>query len=134
MVRQTCPHQQDVGFVTSRVNPLTGAHCVLYDGKKAGLDNITGRWSLLCSHHGTIITQSNKRIATALLREPSGWCESCQHMAEMEEAEYMLTLRATRTANEQLKRLANLALGDPEKCQLFERLTGKQPEHYLNEG
>ena len=67
-----------------------------------------------------------------MLRQPGEWCRACSDLAEIEEAEYILTLRPKRTNDEQLRRLASLATSDAEKRLLFERLTGKQPEHYLS--
>jgi hypothetical protein len=133
MTRQNNPHQHDVGYVTSRPNTLTDGHCILYDGHKAAIDTSGGRWIVLCSLHGTLVNYTNKKEATSLLRQPADWCNSCANLAEIEEAEYILTLRTKRTNDEQLKRLASLAVGDPEKSQLFERLTGKQPEYYLSD-
>ena len=130
MPRQTNPHQHDIGYVTSRTNTLTGGFCILYDGEKANLD---GRWTILCSKHETFVAFSNKKTATSMLKTPGDWCQACESLVEMEEAEYILTLRTKRTNDEQLKRLATLAVGDPEKSLLFERLTGQQPEHYLSE-
>jgi hypothetical protein len=131
VTRQTNPHQHEIGYVTSRTNQLTNDYCILYDGDKAG-EVGSGRWTILCSFHGSVVTNTNKRAAISLLRTPSSWCEACRTLAEMDEAEYILTLRTDRTTDEQLKRLASLAIGDPEKSQLFERLTGQQPEHYLS--
>lgn len=127
------PYHKDAGYVTSRVNKLTNGYCILYDGNLAGFEASNGRWVILCSDHGRVFGLTNKRIATAMLRDPVAWCESCRDMVDLEEAEYILTMRATRPATEQFRRLARLAVGDPEKCYLFQKLTGKQPEFFVDE-
>ncbi len=132
MSRTANPHKHEVGYVESRHNSLTNSYTVLYDRKKIDT-NAENRWCLVCSEHGNITYTKTKKTAISLLSRAFEWCENCCNLAEIEEAEYMLTLRSKRDHLEQLKRLASLVIDNPEKSVLFERLTGNQPQYYLDE-
>lgn len=88
---------------------------------------------IVCTKHGTTKHSKTKNDAKEILNRPDNWCKQCRNLIKMEEAELILTLRTNRNTTDQLQRLAQFAIGDAEKSQLFEKLTGKLPEFYIKE-
>lgn len=129
------PHDEEIGFVTSRANSLTRGHVVLYDGDEAGLDTSGGRWSVFCPEHGSLISETSKARATKMLRSPHDWCRQCRKIARsaQEPASHPMR-RVTEKSPEDIERemrfWAKKAKNNPEKQALFEKMYGVSPEPY----
>ena len=126
-------YKSDVGYAAHKKNHLTDEYNVMYDRKKTETITEQGRWMVVCTKHGTTNYNRTKKDAIAILSKPDHWCKQCRDLIKMEEAELILTLRTNRNTIDQLQRLAQFAIGNVEKSQLFEKLTGKMPEFFIKE-
>jgi hypothetical protein len=126
---ESCPHVHDKGYESNRQNKITGSWNVLYR-KSEDDETETAKWSVLCSAHATLYYVNLKRKATSMLLHPEEWCSVCKNTKETEEAKRFLDVSKERPFSDQMKMLANLAKGDPLKCEMFEELHGSKPDQF----
>jgi hypothetical protein len=117
-------HSKEYGFVCSCKNNLTGKENVLYD---TDVDE-KYHWVISCISHAKSLSQSNKTEAKKLLKKPELWCSGCKELEEIIHAEKLLNNSCNRPDEEQLKSWAKIAKGNPEKCEIFEKIYGLKPD------
>lgn len=124
------PYEKDVGYVAGRPNTITGGWNVLYQNDDYDVE--TGKWAILCTSHSTRIDCRLKRKAESMLLHPTEWCTNCKEVEDTEEAKRILHDAGTaeRPINDQMRMLARLAKGDPEKCAMFEELHHVKPDKF----
>jgi hypothetical protein len=68
-----------LGYREHRVNPVTGATVVLFDGSHEYADPEAegGRWVTLCDTHSYLVNHATRAIARSWLAEPWTWCDEC---------------------------------------------------------
>ena len=131
MARKT-PHDDEDGFVTARSNTLVDGYAVLYDGQEAGFDTDSGRWSLFCSFHGSMHTETTKAKATKLLSSPTTWCRGCARIVEEQNQVHTMQVRKIRKTDRdaEMRFWAKKAKNSPEKQELFQQMFGVKPDAY----
>lgn len=135
MAKKSTPHDDEEGFVTAKTNPNTDGYVVLYDGPEAGFDAENGRWSLFCSSHGSIATETNRQRAIKRLAAPELWCPACARVIE-ERSQSTRTMQVrtmvqkTVDRESELRFWAKKAKNSPEKQALFEQMFGVPPDPY----
>jgi hypothetical protein len=120
------PFEKDIGYVAARPNKITNGWNVLY--KNDDYDIETGKWSVLCSSHSTLINCRLKRKSESMLLHPTEWCSHCKEIKDTEEAKLILEKIDERPIDEQIRLLAQLVKGDAEKCAMFEELHHIKPD------
>lgn len=132
--RTKSPHDEELGFITARVNRLTKSFSILYDGEEAGFDISKGKWNVFCSEHGTLTAETSKARATKMLKSPENWCKSCARKKKAKErlAEPVRQLKekTSEDIDKEKRFFAKKAKNNPEKQILFEKIYGVGPELY----
>lgn len=133
----TKPHADEAGFITAKVNMLSGQDIVLYDGEVAGFDLADGRWVVVCHAHGSTEHETNQRRARKHMATPEAWCSGCRQSKRTEPTRTMrLVPFGMKTPAEQAREMrfaARRIQGNPEKIALFERIYGEKPDAYYEE-
>lgn len=66
------------GRVECRRNRVTGARVGLYHTGQAQLDEDSGKWSIICEDHGSILSLDTMSAARSHMADVAGWCEYCR--------------------------------------------------------
>lgn len=134
MPRKTpSPYDEDPGFAKATKNEYTNGWLVLYDGDEAGFNTDSGRWHVLCTDHGSMVTETNKVRAQKILQTPAVWCSVCKrrHEDKNKPLRPVSMARETDESRDREKRFwAKKAKNNPEKCRLFEQMYGVKPDEY----
>jgi len=71
------PHRNWPGYQTERKHG--GTYAVVVDGREAWLDTTEGRWQVICSEHGAILSATSLREARVWMRAgTTEWCDCCR--------------------------------------------------------
>lgn len=70
------PFNDKVGYVASRHNNWNGGWVVIYLAKEQGLDEMAGKYAVVCEMHSTILQTTSLPKARPLLKYPE-FCEQC---------------------------------------------------------
>lgn len=126
------PYDDELGCVCVRKNIISGEWAVLYDARLAGMSESDGRWKMLCSEHGAIVSERTKAQASKALRSPETWCKNCKRKAKAKTKPMKPIV--VSDDKEKLERemclLANKVRNNPEKCEIFEKIYGVKPDQY----
>ena len=70
------PYNQDEGYIASLRSGKDKGWVVIYNAKKAGIDNTDGKYAIVCQTHNTIVnTTSLPKARTAM--KSVDFCELC---------------------------------------------------------
>lgn len=67
-----------LGCVVRRRARQTGRLVGIYNSEQAGMCTDSGKWSIVCEDHATIIAHDTLPLAIAHASDPLGWCEECR--------------------------------------------------------
>ncbi len=73
------PFNDRVGYVASRINPLTGISNVIYIASLQGIDS-DKKYVTVCEAHHTMVSSTSIPTARIDMKDASQWCETCQHL------------------------------------------------------
>jgi hypothetical protein len=122
----------NAGYLARRFNKEKQAWYVLYDAKKAYLDEAGGKYVTVCEKHGALCNHETKALAMAHL--PLGdWCEECQNQPKPWPKLRRFDIEAEQAANAEYV----MAKGKDESAHLTDwhpeaqKIVWTTPEEYL---
>lgn len=85
------PHDNLVGYVAERRNPLTGGHNIILDCKRAEQEGFPlvdnwkeegGRYQVLCDEHATCVFTTNLPSARSCVKDATNFCDECRGLED----------------------------------------------------
>lgn len=68
------PHNQDAGYIAEKI--FRGSHIVIYRAAEQGIDVGGDKYAVVCSRHGTIVSDTNLPGARLSMKYPA-FCAEC---------------------------------------------------------